>query len=452
MTKMKLGYLALSKASWMTPRIEAIAADTHRNLQTLDAEILYDGVTVTEAEAGDRARQFASAGVDGVIMHFATFPVGAAVSAAAMELDVPILLLANPEEAGPGQMWEQNSFCGANMAAHGLRRLAKPYSFVFGHPAETVRELAASLAALRVRRALRRQRVGLIGGRVPGFYTSNCDELQLRRDLGTTVEVVDQLEVVRASETLSDDEIAVGREALGKIAKRVNQVDDAELLLAARLYVALGKTTVKYRLTSLAVRCWPEWGDLFGIAPCAVIGMLNDHGLLTSCEGDVTGAVSMELLRAAAGDGLPFFVDLIQFDYERNTGVVWHCGAAPSGLCRRFDETQLRKHMRVDGGDKKGVTNDFALKPGRITLAKYDTDVDGRQRLLLAAGEAMDTEPFIRGNPLRIRFDGAVKNLVGAIMDKGFEHHYAVIHADVAEPLRHFARWQGIELVEPELK
>ena len=127
--------------------------------------------------------------------------------------------------------------------------------------------------------------------------------------------------------------------------------------------------------------------------------------------------------------------------------MVWHCGAAPTKLCRKFDETTFRLHMRVDGGDKKGLTCDFPLKPGRVTIAKFDLDVDNKPRMLIVPGEALDTENFLRGNPLRIRFDGKVKSVIDTVMDRGFEHHYAVIHADVAEELGIFCKWLGIEPV-----
>ncbi|UKI31001.1 MAG: hypothetical protein L6W00_24605 [Lentisphaeria bacterium] len=50
METMKIGYIAISKASWMTPKIDAIAKRTFENLQTLPAEILYHGVTTTEGK------------------------------------------------------------------------------------------------------------------------------------------------------------------------------------------------------------------------------------------------------------------------------------------------------------------------------------------------------------------------------------------------------------------
>ena len=447
METMKIGYIAISKASWMTPKIDTIAKRTFENLQTLPAEILYHGVTTTEEEAATRAEEFARTGVDAVVMHFVTFPVGATIPAAATRLDVPFILLANPEEPGPGKMWEQNSFCGANLGGYVMNRLRRKYTYVKALPGDTAKALAVPLSVIRCISAMKELRIGLAGGRVPGFYTSNFDEMKLRREFGTAVEVMDLIEVVNTAEHLTADELERARGIVKNSSASVCCVSDDDLELAAKMLGGFLSMAKKYSLDSFAVRCWPEFSDIFGIAPCAVLGMLSDNGYPTSCEGDVPGAVTMAILRLLAGGGIPFFVDLISYDEESNSGVVWHCGAAPVSLCRKFEETQLRLHMRVDGGDKKGVTNDFSLKGGRVTLAKLDQDVDGNYRMLIAPGTAIDTEPFIRGNPLTIRFDDPVPKLIDTILKKGFEHHYAVIHADVKKELLLLCEWMKIEPV-----
>ncbi len=448
MRKIKIGVFAFTKASWLTPKIERMVDATVKNLRTIpDAEILFDGLVCDEAASIRQAERFAAERVDAVIMYFVTFPAGVMIPAAATRINAPILLLANPEVPGPGKLWEQNSFCGANMAAHGMNRLRKRYSFTFASPEETAAKLAPSLAAVRAVSGLKALKIGLAGGRVPGFYTSNFDELQLRRDFGTAVEVLELLEVVDTARKLDGAELDAARKVVKENAAGCRQVADGDLELAARLFGAFCAVAQKYRLDGYAVRCWPELSDIFGIAPCAVLGMLSSCGLGTACEGDVNGAVTMKLLEFLAGGGIAFFVDLISFDERDNTGVVWHCGAAPTKLCRKFAETTYRLHMRVDGGDKKGLTCDFPLKPGRVTIAKFDLDADNRPRMLIVPGEALDTEDFLRGNPLRIRFDAKVKQLIDTVMDRGFEHHYAVIHADVVDGARIFCKWLGIEPV-----
>ncbi|OQA83912.1 MAG: hypothetical protein BWY31_02704 [Lentisphaerae bacterium ADurb.Bin242] len=452
MKELKIGYLALSKLSWRTPKIDALMTDTVRYLEKIPGcKLIHpDALVTSETEAEAGCARLNEKGIDLLVMHFVTFPAGALIPCIANRIQAPVVLLANPEKPGPGKMWEQNSFCGANLGAFVMRRLEKQYGFVKVLPAETPEALAPFIAAARCIRALRDCRIGLAGGRVPGFYTSNFDEMKTRSKFGAAVEVADLLEVVETAKTLSAEQLAEGRTVVKKSASGVCGVPDAELELAAKMFASFKAMAAKYRLTALAIRCWPEFSDFFGIAPCAVIGMLNDNGIPASCEGDVPGALTMTILRELAGGGLPLFVDLISYDEKENTGVVWHCGAAPVSLCRKFEETQYRLHFRVDGGDRKGVTNDFSLKTGRVTLAKLDQDVDGHFRMLIAPGTAIDTEPFIRGNPLTIRFDRSVGKLIDTIMRKGFEHHYTVIHADVTAELLQFCAWMNIEPVMPE--
>lgn len=453
METLKIGYLALSKASWRTAKIDALMADTVKNLSSLEnAELHHPGKLITaEDEAEQACAELRSADIDVLVMHFITFPVGALIPAVGTRIgNIPVILLANPEEPGEGKMWEQNSFCGANLGAFVMNRLKKRYAYVKALPKETAEALKQPLSVVRCLRELYSLRIGLVGGRVPGFYTSNFDEMKLRRELGVTVEVSDIAEVIDTAGRLTDGQLEEAGGIVRNSAASVCAVTDAELEQAARMFGAFKSMAEKYRLSEFAVRCWPEFSDLFGIAPCAVLGMLSDNGYPTSCEGDIPGAVTMAILKLLAGGGIPFFVDLISYEESDNTGVVWHCGAAPKSLCRNFAETQLRLHMRVDGGDKKGVTNDFSLKAGRVTLAKLDQSADGRYRMLIAPGTALDTEPYLRGNPLRIRFDDPVPALIDTIMKKGFEHHYAVIHADVKKELLLFCEWMNIEPVTAE--
>lgn len=438
------GYIALSKASWVTPEIERIRQGTLERLQQLPFDIVHgDALTTTTAEALEICRELNRREVGAVIVQFATFPVGAIIPVIAREMKVPILLFSTPEQPQAGGMWAQNSFCGANMAVHTLRKMGRKYQFVFGAASQADELLRRPLQVVKCVADLAATKIGLVGGRAPGFYTSNCDEMRLRSAIGSEVEIIDQLEIVDTAAKLSSEEIRRGTEAVSQTSSSCCQSVENDVASAGKLYVALEKTVAKYALTSYAIRCWPEWSDVFGIAPCASMGILNNTGLATSCEGDVLGAVLMRAQASLSGGGIPFFADLISFDYAKNTAVFWHCGAAPSALCRKFEDTRLRQHFRVDGGDKKGLVNEFPLKPGPVTLAQLDEDGDG-YRMLIAKGTALDTEPFVRGNPLDVRFDGSVEKLVSTIMDGGFKHHYSLVHADIGAELIELCRWLNI--------
>lgn len=447
MKAFSVGYLALSKASWVTPPIDALRTRTLESLGKLPFEIVHGGaLTTTTSEASALCSEMARQEVSAVILHLATFPVGAIIPVVARELNVPILVFANPEQPAPGGIWAQNSFCGANMTVHTLRKMGRKFGFVFGPASEAGALFETPLKVLNCWRALAAMKVGLVGGRAPGFYTSNCDEMRLRAAIGAEIEIIDQLEIVDAAGKLTEDEVRRGVEEVRKTSATFCPSVEKDLVPAGRMYEALNKTARKYQLSSYAIRCWPEWSDIFGIAPCAAMGMLTNTGLVTSCEGDVLGAVLMKAQAVLSGGGIPFFADLISFDCVKNTAVFWHCGAAPSALCRKFEDSMMRQHFRVDGGDKKGLVNEFPLKPGRITLAQLDEDGTG-YRMLIAKGTALDTEQIVRGNPLEVRFDCPVDRLVGTIMKDGFKHHYSLIHADVETELRELCEWLNISPV-----
>ena len=114
-------------------------------------------------------------------------------------------------------------------------------------------------------------RIGLVGGRVPGFYTSNFDEMKLRRELGVTVEVSDLAEMIHTAGKLNADQLTAAERVVRNSAHSVCGVTEAELEKAARMFGSLKAMADKYRLNQFAVRCWPECSDLFGIAPCAVL-------------------------------------------------------------------------------------------------------------------------------------------------------------------------------------
>ena len=101
----------------------------------------------------------------------------------------------------------------------------------------------------------------------------------------------------------------------------------------------------------------------------------------------------------------------------------------------------------IDGGGVKGVSCEFPLKPGRVTLMRIGEDRDGGYRLFMAAGTALETEQLLRGTPLQVKFDEKVSDLIETIIDEGVEHHYALIHGDVTAELKLFAKWMGIKII-----
>jgi L-fucose isomerase-like protein len=345
-----------------------------------------------------------------------------------------------------GGRLESNSFCASNMNAHALKKMNIPYSFVYGKGEKAMPELTKNLKALSAVKTLKNLRVGSFGGRVPGFYTSNFNELKAWEKFGTEIENVTLLELVKLAESMTEKDFA-NHLATVKGKCDTEEVSEDELNKASALYAAFLKLAEKYKLEAVAVRCWPEFGDLYGIAVCHVLSCLTENGLTAACEGDIYGAIAMKLAEKLTGSKA-FFCDMISFDEDGNTGIFWHCGAAPSSLCGQNNCPALKKHSIVDGGGKKGISCEFPLKEGPVTVLRLGENEYGEFRLLSISAEALPTDQMLKGNPVKVRFESNAKEIAETLIEEGFEHHFALIHGDIEKELEIFAKLLDLELIQ----
>jgi len=447
MSKLKVGYLSLVKGSWINGTLEDRRRQALTALTTLDVEIVDCGLLIqSEVEAEKVFRKFEAARVDVILAHFITFSLGSIVPGMAVRLRKPVIFWSEPEPPMTGGRIATNSFCATNMNAHALWKMDLKYALVYGHADTVMPQLRQHLKVIGAIEMLKSVRVGSLGGRVPGFYTSDFNELALREKFGVEAENITLLELVKLAESISgetlDQNIA---EVKGDSDCRIS---DNEITRGGALLAAFKELSEKYRLNAWTARCWPEFSDIYGIGICHLLGCMTNCGIPVACEGDMYGAVAMLLVKALSGSDA-FFCDLISFDPDGDTGLFWHCGAAPRSLCKEGCKSALLKHSIIDGGDKKGIAVEFPLKPGPVTVIRIGDTRDGNgYRLLSISGEGLETEQLLHGTPLTVRFNRPASEMIGKLVDSGFEHHYVLCHGDIRKELRIFAKMLDLELIE----
>lgn len=451
--KFRIGYLPLTKANWTNEALEAARDEARKYLQGLPGVEVIGGDCMIDLE--DKAirelERFEQERPDMIVAHFMTFSLGVVVPMFAQRLNVPVVLWSMKEPDPQGGRLQSNSFCAANMNSHFMYRMHIPYFHIHADPGTEAAGagLKRAVRLAQTMRALKRMRIGIIGGRVPGFFTSCCDEMLLRTKIGPEIKYITEHEVIETARRLSDNELDDAMKTILSDAgvHPADGPDEGQLKKSAALFAAVRKMKDKFLVDSFAMRCWPEFisGELYGIAVCSTIGHLTNHGYLTACEGDAYGAVMMRIGQLLSG-ALPFFCDMIVMEGEY--GVAWHCGAAPCSLCRPGFHPQLCHSATVEGGGVKGVTNEFPLRPGRVTVARLGEKRDGDGfRMLIAAGDGLDTDLFVRGNPLKIKFDAGCEKLRETVVNQGFEHHYVLMYGDHAEELLDLCRLMEIKPV-----
>lgn len=394
-------------------------------------------------DADALAEYFAREHVDGLVLCPLDFGDERSAAKIAEKLRVPVLLYATKEPPaleGPGLLRASDSYCGNLSMAAGLHRRRIPFRFagIFAPGEPGLRaEAEAFVSAAAAVRGLRHARLGQVGVRPPTFETVAYDEIAMARKFGQNVIYANLVDLLSAARALADDDPAV-QDILTDMRRTIASltVADDYLLSAAKLEAALAEFWQRQGLSALTMQCWPTIQLEYGISLCAVYGRLTGRHMLTACEADVLGALSMICqYHASLGRDLPHFVDwTIQHRENPNRLLAWHCGNAPTCLARDPEEVALRSRADmtgrepVTGGDNKAGLYQFQLKPGVVTFCRL-AEYDGEWKMLLARGEIVPSDETLAGTWSWVEVSDHAR-LYRTLVEEGFIHHASMIHGD----------------------
>jgi len=440
MEKLVVGFMVTAAEHFPYDQPNALNAQAREvlgklNLTLVPSErLVYDPASAMEAVA-----KFKAAGIDLLISLVGSFTWDNMPVRVAQELNVPILLWGVPEPPMQGGRLEANSLVGVTMNAAALKRLGFQYKFIYGLPADpaALAEIERTVRVMTAIKRLRHARLGIVGGRPPGFYGSTYDELRLRKALGIEIIPIEVSEVLAAYESVTPEREAEAAERIKGMGKRAG-ADDQDVSQIARLYSAVRGFADQDQLNGIAIKCWPELKDRY-LNPCVVNGMLIDEGVMVGCETDVHGTIT-QMIQHYLNNSPTFFSDLVTFDEAENTVLLWHCGAAAASLAARGELIQLEKHSIGTGS----ATLEFPLREGRVTVSRLGP-IGENYRLLILTGQAVATGMLLRGNNLKVRTDLPVRQVVERIIERGIEHHYSATYGDLRKDLVEFCTWTGIQ-------
>jgi L-fucose isomerase-like protein len=293
----------------------------------------------------------------------------------------------------------------------------------------------------RIDERLRRSRIGIIGAPPTGFEPCAGDDDQIASTFG--------VEVVRLGlgDLFAEATAACAScidEAVGRVSSTLSvdpALSKADLEPSARLYCGLRHFVDDDGLAAVATRCWPECMADYGGAVCTPHAMLTEDRVPGVCEADVFGAITALVLQLVAGSD-PFIADLVDIDDSDDTSVLWHCGVASSRLAHPDAVPVGTVHPN------RGVAlvNEFALRPGRVTVARL-SQCAGGPHLVLAAGEMLDRPRPYSGTCGTIRWDLPVRDVAATIFGLGVEHHLGIVYGEHDDVLVELARRWNIPVI-----
>lgn len=385
---------------------------------------------------------------DFIIFQNITFANGAYVCEAAKRFSCPILLWSVREPESTGRL-KLNSLTGAFSAGNMLMNMGRKDFFTVQGGADEIQteeRIGCILRAAELRHFLKHARLAVIGHAPQGFGFGQAKEAELQRVFGVELESAEARQLMKYAEQLTEEEEARGLEKAEQKMKGLKCLPEKNVRDFARLYKAYEKYAADNRIHALASRCWPDYFVEYGTPVCAVLSMLNDEGIAAACEADCYGALSM--LAGMHLTGKPvFFGDPAAYDEWKNTIVYWHCGTGACSLAR--NDTGAQVGVQCNRGI--GPAMEFGCKSSdRVTIFRIGQDGTGAFRFFLMKGRALDAPKQYSGTSVVVQVIPEVKKVLSRMVTDGWEPHFTVIFADVAEELEALARMLSIEVVKYE--
>ncbi|PRO65851.1 sulfoquinovose isomerase [Alkalicoccus urumqiensis] len=437
-------YLPIARKTFNTDVADTLRQETEELLQET-VELISPMELMTSPDDLDAFLQDVSSPPDAIVYQSLTFADGEFIQAAVDRYSIPVIVwsVREPEVGGRLQL---NSLTGGNSTSHVLRSNSHPYSFLFGNPDEAaVQERLGSLfRVMDTVKQVKSLNIGVIGEHPPGFYFSGTDTGELHDVFGAKVTTVDLYDAFARAKDVPEERWLPEVETAEKQVLTLNR-DDATVQRFAQFTSAMREYIAEENLSALAIRCWPDFFNELGAAACSTLSHLTEESMVSACESDIHGALSMFILNRLSAGRAPYLGDMVHVNEENNALVFWHCGAGAYSLAREATGAQPGVHPNR----KLGFTMEFGLKAGEVTLFRVGHTPEG-YRLLVFKGEALDVPQRFNGTTVEIGLKQPVHSVMQELMEEGFEPHYALVHADVTKEIREIGRLFNLPVVEIE--
>jgi len=368
-------------------------------------------------------------------------------------------LWALPEDASRGPL-PANSFCGMSMNASILKEYLgiKKYKWFYGNIDNKmfIERFKITVKALQAIKNIQGSRMAIIGGIADGFDDQYYDERKLYQQFKVRVirtlefdDVCDKMKCYSSHDIndIKDKIISDVCEMSELVTKKVDNT--------ARLIKAITDFKDEMDLSAITLNCWPKFRRKLNMVACTAIGFLNHFGIVTACEGDVYGMLSMYLLRQLSSYPA-LLMDLVDFSEDDQSLLFWHCGIGSKNLAYKGEIT-LTAHSNPayisgHGIMKHSPVANMIYKKGKATALRI---TNNGNNIFVLDGEFNNPEkPSFNGSRgwlSNLRFNHNpinVNDLINTILVNGIQHHYAIALGNYSKEMLEIGNWLGLEPVK----
>jgi L-arabinose isomerase len=474
----KIGIFGIGLAAYwpqfegLKERLESYQQTVENRLTEMGAEVVSAGLTDTAPAAIEAGELFAREQVDLIICYVGTYATSSQVLPAVQRRRAPVLVLnLQPSPAldypntDTGEWLANCCACCVPEISNAFARSGIQFNVVSGllNPADgpangyyerAWAEINDWIQAARVMRELNNSRLGFLGHTYPGMLDMYSDFTMHHAQLGAHIEVLEMDDLHSGINAVTEDEISAKLAEIrdtfeiaeGGRDKISVPVTEDGLRWSAQVACGLDRLVEQFSLNGLAYYYRGLDGNDNEVAGSSLIvgnSLLTARGIPAAGEGDLKTAVAMFIMdRLGAGGS---FTEFYAMDFTEDFMLMGHDG--PGHIAISGEKPVLRGLGVFHGKRGQGLSVEFKVKTGPVTILTMTQTAEGRLKMILAEGEAIPGPTMQIGNTnSRLKFGLDPATFMNRWAEAGPTHHCALGVGHQANKLRKLARLMGIEL------
>jgi L-arabinose isomerase len=422
------------------------------------ATVVSAGLVDTAPRAQAAGSRFAGERVNLIFCYVGTYATSSQVLPAVQEAKVPVVVLnlqpvaaLDYENTDTGEWLANCSACCVPEISNAFERSGVDFNVVSGmlYDDAARAEIEEWCRAANAVRTLHGSRFGFLGHTYPGMLDMYSDFTMHHAQLGLHVEVLEMDDLNDRVDAATDEAVAVKlEETHATFEVDEESVNGEDLDWAARVAVGLDSLAEDFDLDALAYYHRGTGGSVYERLGAGLIlgnSLLTARGIPASGEGDLKNAVAMKVMDSLGVGGS--FTEFYAMDFDENFILMGHDGPGHVAISDR--KPVLRGLGLYHGKAGSGVSVEFGVKTGPITVFAVTQTREGRLKTLAAEGESIPGPTLRIGNTnSRLRFSLPPAPFMNAWCEQGPTHHCALGVGHTAGILRKVCRLMDLEFVE----
>jgi len=331
-----------------------------------------------------------------------------------------------------------------------------PADYVFGEPDLDPRVQGEIDEWCRVANALAAYRgcnIGYMGHSYNGMLDMNFDPTGITAGLGIYCKMLEMCELAEYVHSASEGEVNAKIDEMRQIFDFVGKSGDPitnpatpeQIAWAGRCAVGLDKLVANNNLSGLAYY-YEGLNNLYErIGSNLIVGntMLTSRGISLAGEADMKTCIAMKTTSALGCGGS--FAEFSIIDFKRNEIYVGHDG--PHDLRITDGRPCIRGLTLYHGKRGTGISVEFSIKKGDITIVSLASDYDGHFKWVVAEGQSMPGRlPQIANTVTRGYFGGDITAFVRDWSMRGVCHHMSLCVGHCAAMMEKLGKAMGMEV------